>query len=291
MTCRAVVLAAVLALAACARPAAVPSVDETVSGAPGSLPATAPIPAEQSAVADQPLPLVVESAAGIVAGPLQAAQAALADLTPTIPPPEARNAACRRAAASLIVRWEVSSPAYYRQRLQGVIWPGGASGATWGIGFDGGHQVRAVIAEDWHAHESLDRLLTTAGVTGTRARDALPQYRGIVTDYGYAYERFETRALVEYERMAERAFRADFATMRPTACSALTSLVYNRGASMTGDSRREMKAIRDQCVPSSDYACMARELRAMCRIWRGTVNENGLCARREAEAQLAEKLQ
>ena len=288
---RAVVLAAVLALAACERPAAIPPVDDTVPGVPESLPAVAPIPLEEAVVADQPLPQAVEAASGIVAEPLQAAQEAIADLTPTIPPPEARNAACRRAAASLIVRWEVSSPAYYERRLQGVIWPGGASGATWGIGFDGGHQTRKVIADDWHAHESLDRLLTTAGVTGTRARDALPQYRGILTDYDYAYERFETRALVEYERRAERAFGADFAAMRPGACAALTSLVYNRGASMTGDSRREMKNIRDQCVPSLDYACMARELRAMCRIWRGTVNENGLCARREAEAQLAERTQ
>lgn len=277
------VLALVLLLAAC-----VPDVDDTVTGIPDSLPVATPTPVVEAIVADQPLPEAVEAASGAISEPLQRAQEAISDLSPVLPPPEAANAPCRRAAAALIVRWEVSSPAYYQKRLQGVIWPGGASGATWGIGFDGGHQTRTVIADDWHAHVSLDRLLTTAGVTGTRARDALPGYRGIVTPYDYAYERFETRALIEYERRAERAFRADLASIRPGACAALVSLVYNRGASMTGDSRREMKVIRDECVPEQDYGCIAREVRSMCRLWRGTVNENGLCARRESEAALTE---
>lgn len=58
---------------------------------------------------------------------------------------------------------------------------------------------------------------------------------------------------------------------------------------MAGDSRREMKTIRDVCLPASDSACVARELRSMCRLWRGTSIEAGLCARREAEAKLSEK--
>lgn len=284
-----VALAAALLLAACDRPAAVPPVDQTVlPPAVASLPAAAPTPLVEAVVSDQPLPEAVEAASGVVTEPLLAAQEALAGLTPPLPPPEPRDVACRRAAASLIVRWEVSSPAYYRKRLQGVIWPGGASGATWGIGFDGGHQTRKVIADDWHAHFSLDRLITTAGVTGARARDALPQYRGIVTAYDYAYERFESRALIEYERRSARAFRDGFEALRPNACAAIVSLVYNRGAAMSGDSRREMRALRDECIPVQDYACIAREIRSMTRLWRGTVNENGLTARRESEAVLAE---
>lgn len=289
MSRRVVVLAAALLLGACARPAAVPAVDQTVlPAAVESLPAAAPEPVVEAVVAAQPLPSAVEAVSGTVAEPLLAAQAALADLTPVLPPPEPRDAACRRAAAALTLRWEVTSPAFYRKRLELPIWPGGASGVTWGIGYDGGHQTRAVIVDDWQAHEAVDRLATTAGITGQQARSILSQYRDIPTSFDLASRVFEDRSLVEYERRTDRAFRQGFADLRPNACAALISLVYNRGASMTGDSRREMRNIRDNCVPKQDYACIASEIRSMKRLWRGTVNENGLSARREAEAILVE---
>ena len=66
------------------------------------------------------------------------------------------------------------------------------------------------------------------------------------------------------------------------------SLVYNRGASMAGPRNAEKRAIRDVCLPAGDTQCVATELRAMCRLWAGTPNGPGLCARREDEARLAE---
>ena len=289
MSARVVVLAAALLLGACARPAAVPAVDQTVlPAAVESLPAAAPEPVVEAVVAAQPLPSAVEAVSGTVTEPLLAAQAALADLTPVLPPPEPRDAACRRAAAALTLRWEVTSPAFYRKRLELPIWPGGASGVTWGIGYDGGHATGAVILDDWSRHEHRMLLSESAGITGSRAKAALPKFRSAPTPYPYAAEVFETRSLVEYERRTERAFRNGFTELRPNACGAMISLVYNRGAAMTGDSRREMRVLRNECVPNKDYSCIARELRSMCRLWRGTVNEKGLCARREAEAQLAE---
>ena len=289
MSRRVVVLAAAFLLAACARPAAVPAVDQTVlPPAVESLPAAAPEPVVEQVVAAQPLPTAVEAVSGTVTEPLLAAQAALADLTPVLPPPPARDVACRSAAAALTLRWEVTSPAFYRKRLERPIWPGGASGVTWGIGYDGAHATAATIRDDWHAHGQVERLASTTGISGTRARDVLPRYRDIVTPFEHAADVFENRSLIEYERRAERAFRDGFVDLRPNACGALTSLVYNRGAAMTGDSRREMRVIRDNCVPKQDYACIAAEIRSMKRLWRGTVNENGLSARREAEAILTE---
>ena len=289
MSRRVVVLAAALLLGACARPAAVPPVDQTtLPPAVESLPAATPEPVVEQVVAAQPLPRAEQAVSETVTEPLLAAQAALADLTPVLPPPEPRDAACRRAAAALTLRWEVSSPAFYRKRLEHPIWPGGASGVTWGIGYDGAHATAATIRDDWQAHGQVERLASTTGISGTRARDALPRYRDIITPFEHAADVFENRSLVEYERRAERAFRDGFVDLRPGACSALVSLIYNRGASMTGDSRREMRALRDDCIPKQDYTCIARELRSMCRLWRGTVNEKGLCARREAEALLAE---
>lgn len=291
MSRRVVVLAAALLLAACARPAAIPPVDETATGAPDPLPATAPLAAEQEVVADQPLPAAVEAVADAVQTPVVAAVEALEAVTPTVPLPPApvgNEAACRRAAAALIIRWEVTSESWYNRRLQFPIWPGGSSGVTWGIGYDGGHATRSTILDDWSVHEHRMLLSESAGITGNRAKGQLYRFKKAPTPYPYAAEVFETRSLIEYERRARRAFREGFDDLRPTACGAAISLVYNRGAAMTGDSRREMRVLRDECIPSQDYACMARELRSMCRIWRGAVNENGLCARRNAEALLAE---
>ena len=289
MKARVVALTAALLLAACARPAAIPAVDQTVlPPAVESLPAATPEQVVEQVVAAQPLPSAVESVSGTVTEPLLAAQAALADLTPVLPPPEPRDAACRRAAAALTLRWEVTSPAFFKKRLRYPIWPGGASGVTWGIGFDGGHQTRAVIVDDWHDHGEAERLAGSAGITGQSARSVLPRFADIATEFDHASRVFEERSLVEYERRTERAFRDGFTDLRPNACGALISLVYNRGAAMTGDSRREMRNIRDNCIPKQDYACIASEIRSMKRLWRGTVNENGLSARREAEAILTE---
>ena len=259
-----------------------------IAGAP-----TTPDPVLAAVHAGETLPRAAESVSEAVVNPVVQATATVAQILPDPPPPpppaDDRQAACRAAAAALIIRWEITSPSYYARRLARPVYPGGASGVTWGVGYDGGHVTSAVILDDWSRHAERFRLATTAGVTGAKAKAILPRYRDITTDYAYAAEVFETRSLIEYERRAERAFRSDFSTVDPNVCAALTSVVYNRGASMTGDNRREMKTIRDVCMPASDRACIARELRSMCRLWKGTSIEAGLCARREAEAKLSEK--
>lgn len=292
-----VYLAAGLLLAACSPvPAPAPEPPAGVSQEAAKLLAGAPStpdPVVEAVHGGNALPRAAESVSDQVASPVVQATATVAQILPDPPAPpppvDDRQAACRAAAAALIIRWEVTSPAYYRKRLVLPVWPGGASGVTWGIGYDGGHQISSVILDDWQAHSERIRLATTAGVTGTKAKAILPRYRDIATEYGYAAEIFETRTLIEYERRARRAFGPGFEDLRPKACGALVSLVYNRGGSMTGDSRREMKNIRDTCVPAADYACIASEIRAMKRLWRGTSIQNGMDGRREAEALLAEE--
>lgn len=270
-----------LLLAACARPAA-PVAETPV------LPAAATIRAEQAAVANEPLPEAVEAASAAVSEPLAAAVEVAAAILPEAPTPPPVEPLVAAPAVELIVRWEVTSPARYKKALAWPIYPGGASGITWGIGYDGGHQRESVIADDWKAHGNVAQLVTTAGITGSRAKAIVPQYRSIYTDYDYARQIFGDKSLIEYERRTQRAFGDGYLTLRPLARGALVSLVYNRGASMTGDSRREMKAIRDECVPAQDYACIARQIRSMNRLWRGTSIQNGMFARREAEAILVE---
>ncbi|PBJ84498.1 hypothetical protein CMZ84_04270 [Lysobacteraceae bacterium NML93-0399] len=208
-----------------------------------------------------------------------------------LPPPVIAPAALplvSPAASALIVRWEVSGPAHYVRRLERPIWPQGASGITWGIGYDGGHATARDIRAAWHAHPEVERLASTAGIVGTRARDALPAYRDIVTRYDYASDVFTAVSLPIYHASARRAFGAGFDSLPPDAAGALVSMVYNRGAAMAGDRNREKRTIRDVCIPAGDLLCIAYELRSMCRLWRGTVNGRGLCDRRDDEARLAE---
>lgn len=208
-------------------------------------------------------------------------------LAPPRPPAEPEDLV-HSAAVALIVAFEVSSPAHYERRLRRPIWPGGASGATWGLGFDGGHQTRAVIAAVWTAHDHVSELVRTAGVVGQPARALVAELQHVDTPWGYALEVFEADTLPEYHRRAKRAFSEGWDALPRPAQGALVSVVYNRGTSMLGDSRREMRHIRDRCVPAGDVECVAAEIRSMCRLWQGTPLEAGLCRRREAEAALAE---
>lgn len=270
---RALAVLLALSLAACER------------NTPEPLPPATPEVVADAAVADAPLQVASDVVSEAV--PVDRVAEALDDALPNLEvvPPVNR---CRELAAELIVRWEVTSPAYYRRALRFPVWPGGSSGVTWGVGYDGGHQVPRVIADDWAAHSYVADLVKSAGLTGGAAKSALPRFRHVPTEYDLAYEVFRDRSLIEYERRAARAFRIDPAAVSPGACAALTSLVYNRGGSMAGDSRREMRAIRDDCLPGLDYNCVARQIRAMSRLWVGTPNEAGLRNRRNDEARYAE---
>ena len=74
--------------------------------------------------------------------------------------------------------------------------------------------------------------------------------------------------------------------MHPDAYGAIISLVFNRGTSLKGDSRKEMVSIKN-LIAKKDYKKIAKEFRNMKRIWIGK-NLDGLLDRREAEAKLIE---
>jgi len=206
-----------------------------------------------------------------------------------IPPAPAPPAEVSPAAIAHIIRWEISGPAYYTRHLQAPIWPGGASGVTWCIGYDGGHQSATQIRTDWAEHPSVSRLATTAGITGTDARAALPRYRDIRTGYDYCAEIFRRVTLPAYHALAKRTFSRGWEQLPEDVQGMLTGTVYNRGASMSGSRRAEMVVLRDRCVPERDKACMALQFRSMCRLWRGTKLEAGLCARYEDAARIVER--
>lgn len=192
-------------------------------------------------------------------------------------------------AIDLIVSFEVGSPELYERRYKSPIWPGAASGPTWGIGYDGGHRDAAIILTDWHAHPHAARMATASGVTGPISREWVRKAADISVEWGMARHVFDQTSLIEHYRIARRVFGPERFDRAPGLVrGALLSVVFNRGGSMSGEGRREMRAIRDVCLPAGNWDCVASELRSMKRIWKGSDIEGGMDRRREAEAKLAE---
>lgn len=191
-------------------------------------------------------------------------------------------------AVDLIIAFEVGSPEVYHAKYRAPIWPGAASGVTVGIGYDLGHTAPRVIALDWHASPHAVRLASASGTTGPLARDLARRLADITIEYGYARQVFDQTSVVEHWRVARRIFGgAAFDALHPHTQGALVSLVFNRGGSLAGERRSEMRHIRDVCIPARDAPCIAQQLRAMVRVWRGSDIEAGMRRRRYAEAELA----
>jgi GH24 family phage-related lysozyme (muramidase) len=167
-------------------------------------------------------------------------------------------------------------------------WPGGASGITIGIGYDLGYESAGDFQADWQPRLSAGDFTTLSqvvGVKGTNAQAKAPGLKTIKIRTTDAEQVFLERSVPKYQALTEQAFPG-VDELPADAQGALFSLVYNRGTSMQGDSRREMRAIRD-AVASGDLQEIADQLRAMKRLWVGK-GLDGLLKRRDAEADLVE---
>lgn len=168
-------------------------------------------------------------------------------------------------------------------------WPGGQSGVTIGIGYDLGQcsveQFKAEWADLLDA-ATIEKLCTTVGLSGEAAKAAAKQLADVKIPIAAGEKVFFERSIPRYQARTEQAFPG-IEKLPPDAQGALVSLVYNRGTSFKGDSRKEMRAIRD-LVPQSDLTSIAAQLRAMKRLWEGK-GLAGLIKRREDEAALVEQ--
>lgn len=167
-------------------------------------------------------------------------------------------------------------------------WPGGDSGITIGIGYDLGYVKPSEFQQDWGtvlAPSDAQTLTSVVGLKGVSAQQKAASLKMIRIKEDDAERVFLERSVPVYQKQAQQAFPGIDA-LPADAQGALVSLVYNRGTSMQGDSRREMRAIRD-AVPRGDLKEIADQLRSMKRLWVGK-NMDGLLKRRDAEADLVE---
>lgn len=188
----------------------------------------------------------------------------------------------------LLLRFEVGGgEEYYNRLLRSPTWPGEASGVTIGVGYDLGYNSPETIRHDWAGQlndQIIERLVTVAGKKGQQARAALGSVRDIIIPWAAAFAVFQTVTIPKFWEKTSTVFPGVGDT-HPNCQGGLLSLVFNRGESLVGDRRREMRAIRE-LVSAKDYREIARQIRLMKRLWRGTSIERGMSRRRDAEADL-----
>lgn len=186
---------------------------------------------------------------------------------------------------NMIIEFEVSSKEQYMLQYQTPTWPGGDSGVTIGIGYDLGYYSAQQITDAWSTYVTpahLQLLLSVKGKKAAVAKAALAGVKQVKISYDSAAAVFYANTLPDFARQVKSIYPAAD-KLPPDAQGALLSLVYNRGASLTGDRRIEMKNIVP-LVTQKNLTAIAVEIRKMKRLW--TVK--GLIRRREAEAQMVE---
>jgi GH24 family phage-related lysozyme (muramidase) len=174
-------------------------------------------------------------------------------------------------------------------------WPGGASGITYGYGYDLGYNSKEQIQKDWGPQVNgnvLAYMLSCAGFKGESAKRLLTtQVKGLKVSQAAADHVFKNITLPRFLKTALDAYPG-LETLPVDTIGAITSLVFNRGSAFgvegkpSWDSRKEMRELAP-IIASGDLQAMADKIREMKRLWEGK-GLDGLITRRENEARLIE---
>jgi hypothetical protein len=182
-----------------------------------------------------------------------------------------------------IITWETGGEKYYDRNPE---WPGEQSGITIGVGWDLGHTPATETSRAWGPHLDSGTLAALVGVSGRKGADAqtvLPHVRHLVVPWAAALSVFEAVTIPSWYLRTLRIYPQAQA-LHGDSAAALVSLVFNRGASLTGERRSEMLRIQE-LLRVNELAQIPAQFRAMCRLWP---NSKGLRRRREEEAELFE---
>lgn len=189
-------------------------------------------------------------------------------------------------AIDLIIQHEVGGRAVYEKRYQKPIWAGGDSGLTIGLGYDIGYVKEAQLFSDWQGLNLnfLNALKRFCGVKGEVVKTMMRgEVLNVIIPYNIAYEVFVKKSIPKYYALTKKIY-PQLDELNDDTRGALVSMVYNRGAKIDGESRKEMKAIID-LVAKKDYEGIAEQIEQSKRLWEGK-GLDGLVIRREAEADL-----
>jgi len=212
------------------------------------------------------------------------------DLQPEPFPPLATNG------VAFIALKETGGLNYYNQVTRWPHYPGFASGITLGVGYD----LRFARARDfqalWGSYLSpavMAELAQDIGRAGTKKRAQALKAQNIEIPFKIAWRIFVDDTLPRFYSQTE-AIYPSLPSLPLLCASALVSIVFNRGSSLNGASRVEMRAIRDLLALADNptfhkqkrkmiLADVEDEIVAMQRLWGPA---SGLYLRRQAEANL-----
>ncbi|MCF4010541.1 hypothetical protein [Rheinheimera sp. UJ63] len=206
--------------------------------------------------------------------------------TTATPPAITQGLTLSKKGIDLIIQHEISSEQYYQAKLIHPSWPGGDSGITIGIGYDLGYASTAQFERDWSAllpTYDIAKLRRVCGSKAASAKRLLSSVQTLVIPLSAAKHVFVHASLPLYASKTQLTFPG-VEKLHPDAQSALLSLVYNRGTSISGDSRREMAAIQPLVLRYA-YQDIAQQIINMKRLWQGR-GLDGLLHRRDDEARL-----
>jgi hypothetical protein len=160
------------------------------------------------------------------------------------------------------------------------------SGVTIGIGYDCGQVSAQKILDDWSPYipsAQVQRLAATAGLKKRAALAESDKMQDIVIPIDIALKQWYEKKL-PYTAKQTASIYPNLANLHPYEQTCLISLVFNRGASLEGDRRKEMKDLVAATNLDDDKA-MAKLFRDMKRLWPDT---RGLQIRRDLEADIIE---
>jgi GH24 family phage-related lysozyme (muramidase) len=189
-------------------------------------------------------------------------------------------------AVELIIQHEIGGREIYSRKYQKPIWAGGESGLTIGIGYDLGYNKEKDLFSDWASLNLnfLNALKRFCGVKGEIVKTMMKgEVLNVVIPYNMAYDVFVKKSIPKYYAMTKKIY-PQIDTLNEDTRGALVSMVYNRGAKLEGDSRKEMKAIVE-LVAKQDYEGIAEQIEQSKRLWENK-GMDGLVIRRENEADL-----
>jgi hypothetical protein len=197
---------------------------------------------------------------------------------------------------ALIAREETGGLGYYEQVTRWPHFPGASSGVTIGVGYDLRFNTEPNFRDLWSPHlpsSTIEELAKDIGRPGTKRRVRELRQMGIEAPFKAAWPVFIEKTLPRFFDLTEDIYPS--LPRLPGLCRAvLVSIVFNRGNSLNGARRREMRNIRDILAAADDPALhkakrkmmlsdVEDEIVAMQRLWEPG---SGLIKRRQAEANL-----
>jgi GH24 family phage-related lysozyme (muramidase) len=192
-----------------------------------------------------------------------------------------------------IIYYEVGGREYYNKYYTKPMvpaWKTTQSGVTVAFGFDVGYNTKDQIRKALEGIASESEILALQSVSGLKGRSAyyngLPKVKNSVHfSYEESEQIFKRDSLPRFTKQTADAFSLSKDRLHPHSNGALTSLVFNRGPSLSSsDSRKEMRWIKYNISTGNEHR-VPSDIKSMKRLWSYS-SLKGLHLRRDAEAKL-----